>query len=211
GYFTAPAPRDELRVRFDLEGFVVAYTGAHGIANGLDLVLDAANTIRSEPCDIKLLLVGDGPLKASLQRRAGAEGLTNVVFRPAIPKSEMPALLGAVDAGLHCLADLPMFRYGVSPNKLFDYLAAGLPVLTNTQGEVADIVVACGAGVAVAPHDIAGGIRQLWQADPEQRAAWGRAGRDCVRLNYDRNKLADQLEALLDEMAPPPGRGSAPT
>ncbi len=70
------------------------------------------------------LLVGDGVAKQALVDRARSQGLTNVAFHEPVPKMEMAAVLGAADVGLDVLADIPLFRYGVSPNKLFDYTAA---------------------------------------------------------------------------------------
>jgi glycosyltransferase involved in cell wall biosynthesis len=195
--FAPGAARNELRRRFDLEGFVVAYAGAHGRANGLDMVLDAAQELRSAAPDVRFLLVGDGPLKPQLVARAQREGLANVTFMDPIPKREMPALLGAVDAGLHVLADVPLFSYGVSPNKLFDYMAAGLPVITNTAGEMAAMVEGAGAGMAVPPGGIAAGVLALANASPEQLQGWGEAGRRFMRDHASRSAMAARLDRLL--------------
>ncbi len=113
--FEPPAAPDELKKRYGLAGTVFAYTGAHGPANGLQALLDAAAEVKDELPYVRFLLVGDGVAKRSLVERAEAEGLDNVVFREPVPKNEMAALLGAVDVGLHVLADVPLFRYGVSP------------------------------------------------------------------------------------------------
>ena len=200
--FRPPRDRAALRAERGLEGVVVAYTGAHGPANGLDLALDAAGELARVRPEVRLLLVGDGVEKAALQRRAADEGLSNVTFVDAIPKEEVPALLGAVDIGLHVLADVPLFRYGVSPNKLFDYMAAGLPVLTNTPGEVADVVRTAGAGLAVEPGGIAAGIRAMADAGPAQRRAWGEAGRCYVGASRSRTMLAGELQRVLDGLSP---------
>jgi glycosyltransferase involved in cell wall biosynthesis len=195
--FAPGAARTELRRRFGLEGFVVAYAGAHGRANGLDLVLDAAQEIQNTAPQVRFLLVGDGSLKPHLVARAQHEGLANVTFMDPVPKREVPALLGAVDAGLHVLADVALFRYGVSPNKLFDYMAAGLPVITNTPGEMAAMVESAGAGIAVTPAGIADGVLALANASPEQLQQWGDAGRRFMTDHASRSAMATRLGQLL--------------
>jgi len=198
--FRPPATKAVLRARYGLNGFVLAYTGAHGPANGLDLVLDAAAELADEFPHVRFLLVGDGVAKAELVGRARREGIFNVEFRDPIPKVEMPALLGAVDVGLHVLADIPLFRYGVSPNKLFDYMAAGLPVLTNTGGEVAALVEEAGAGLAVSPGGLAAGVRELARASDEQLRGWGSQGRSYIERTRSRTALAVRLKGILDEL-----------
>jgi glycosyltransferase involved in cell wall biosynthesis len=198
--FHPSAAKEVLRRRYGLEGFVVIYAGAHGKANGLDLVLNAAGQIASELPHVRFLLVGDGPMKPNLIARAAAEGLHNVSFLDPVPKREMPDLLGAADAGLHVLADVPLFRYGVSPNKIFDYMAAGLPVLTNTPGEMTELIERAGSGVAVAPRAIAQGVRLLVSADLEERARWGEAGRRFMTEGASRKAMAARLTQLLTEL-----------
>ena len=117
-------------------------------------------------------------------------GVVNVRFLDPIPKREIPALLGAIDAGLHVLADVPLFSYGVSPNKIFDYMAAGVPVLTNTPGEMADLIESAGAGIAVRPRELARGVRMLVSADASQLARWGEAGRRFVTNEAPRTAMA---------------------
>ena len=196
--FVPTGPKEQLRARFGLEGFVVAYTGAHGLANGLELVLDAAQALAAQAPEVRWLLVGDGPEKPGLVAEAGRRGLTSVIFMDPVSKRVMPELLGAVDLGLHCLADVPLFRFGVSPNKLFDYMAAGLPVITNTPGEVAGLVRESGGGLAVDPTGLAAGVEQLSRLRPEERAAMGARGRRFIAERYSRAVLARRLEGLLD-------------
>jgi glycosyltransferase involved in cell wall biosynthesis len=205
--FAPGAAKEELRRRYGLEGFVVIYAGAHGKANGLDLVLDAAGQIASDLPWVRFLMVGDGPMKQHLVNRVAAEGLSSVSFLGPVPKREMPALLGAADAGLHVLADVPLFRYGVSPNKVFDYMAAGLPVLTNTPGEMTELIQRAGSGVAVAPSEIARGVRLLITADREQRAEWGEAGRRFMLEGASRSAMAARLTRMLTEVVERPRAG----
>jgi glycosyltransferase involved in cell wall biosynthesis len=198
--FDPPAPRDELRNRYGMAGLVFVYAGAHGPANGLDLLLAAAGEVRDSLPDVTLVLVGDGPSKADLASDAEKRGLTNVRFMDPIPKEDMPALLGAADVGLHVLADVPLFRYGVSPNKLFDYMAAGLPVLTNVPGEVSDYVEEAEAGLRTEPSGLAAAISRMARVSDDQRRAWGQSGRRHIGAHHTRVKLASDLERLLDSL-----------
>ncbi len=196
--FRVDESRDALRRAYGMEGVVFLYAGAHGPANGLDLVLDAAEALGATAPDIRFWLVGDGVCKPSLIGDASRRGLSNVIFRDPVPKREIPKLLAAADFGLHVLADVPLFRHGVSPNKLFDYMAAGRPVLTNTPGEVARLVSEADAGLAVAPGRIAEGAREMAASNAARRAAWSESGRSYVGRYRCRRVLARQLEALLD-------------
>lgn len=196
----APATKAALRQRFGFpsEEVVAVYAGAHGPANGLDLLLDAAAELRDRAPSLAVVLVGAGATKAHLVARAEAEALGDVRFLEPVPKDEVPALLGAADVGIHCLADADVFRWGVSPNKLFDYFGAGLPVVTNTPGEVAAMVAAAGAGEAVAPDGLADGLARLVEAGPEQRAELGASGRAWLQAERSRPALAARFEAVLD-------------
>ena len=187
----------------EAEPIVFIYAGAHGPANGLDLLLDAADELDALGATYTIRLVGDGVSKAGLVRSAEGRGLANVEFRDAVPKADMPAQFQEAQVGLHVLADVPMFRYGVSPNKLFEYMAAGLPVITNTPGEVSAIVEESGAGVATASTGLADGMRAMLEMGAADRRASGEGGRAWVRENRSRAALARRVEALLDEVARP--------
>jgi glycosyltransferase involved in cell wall biosynthesis len=172
------------------------YAGAHGPANGLHLVLDAARVLlQRERSDLRLLLIGDGPTKAELVTRARDERLTNVVFHDPIPKHAIPSLLKAATGGLMVLEDVALFRYGVSPNKLFDYLAADLPVITNVQGEVGRIVEDADAGVVIPSSSgelLASAMIEV--ADPARSFS---PGSPYVRAHHDRQQLAARLAQVL--------------
>ena len=186
------------------EVFTVVYAGAHGPANGLDVVLDAAELVRSDE-RIRFLFVGDGPAKHDLMTAARARGLSNVEFRGPVPKARMNEVFAEADAGLMVLRDAPLFSFGVSPNKLFDYFAAGLPVVCNVPGEVATMVEAARGGVQAEPgsaQSLVDAILRLASYSPEARAEMGRNARAWVAREHSRTVLADRLDAMLRELIP---------
>lgn len=180
----------------------LVYAGAHGPANGLATVLAAAERLRGE-AGIRFLLVGDGPAKPGLVASARARGLSNVEFRDPVPKAQVPALLAEANAGLMVLRDTPLFSFGVSPNKLFDYFGAALPVVCNVPGEVAGMVRDAGGGEQAADSSaeaLEGAIRRLAARAPAERVEMGRAGRAWVRREHDRGILSDRLDQILQEV-----------
>ncbi|HXY30876.1 MAG TPA: glycosyltransferase family 4 protein [Gemmatimonadaceae bacterium] len=187
------------------------YAGAHGPANGLDTVVDAAALLRDDP-RIRFLLVGDGPSKNDLVARARARSLTNMEFREPVPKDQVAALLLAADLGLMVLRDAPLFSFGVSPNKLFDYMAAGLPIVCNVPGEVADILRQAGSGVQAtdsSPEALASAVRRVAALDPAARSALGAAGRSWVVANNSREALAARVDEALRPLVGDPVTTSA--
>ena len=121
---------------------ILIYSGTHGIANGLDSVLNAVKILNERGISgYQILLIGNGREKQSLMNIAKIQSLkSHIVFMDPISKEKLVGLLNASDVGLQILANVPAFYYGTSPNKFFDYLAAGLPVLTNYPGWVADLI-----------------------------------------------------------------------
>jgi glycosyltransferase involved in cell wall biosynthesis len=180
---------------------MAVFAGAHGVANGLDAVLDAALALRARGrTDIKLVLIGEGKLKARLQQRAAAARLSNVVFAAPVSKAKLAGLMNATDLGLQILADVPAFYYGTSPNKFFDYIAAGVPVLINYPGWLADLVVAHECGFAVPPGDAAAFASALETAasDAEARTRMGHRARALAAERFDRRRLAEQFASWLE-------------
>lgn len=201
-----PGRRSDLQLPGVAAGdFVAAFTGAHGIANGLDAVLDAAAVLRRRGrTDLKLVFIGDGREKERLKSRAGREGLDNCLFFSPMKKSELARLTGRIDCGLMILADVPAFYYGTSPNKFFDYLAAGVPVLNNYPGWLADLIQAHGCGVVVAPgsaETLADGLIRL-AGDPAAAAAMGRNARKLAEVEFSREQLATRFVRLLEATLP---------
>jgi colanic acid biosynthesis glycosyl transferase WcaI len=179
------------------------YAGTHGYAQGLELVLDAGDLLRSRP-EIVFLLVGDGPEKARLQRLAADRGLSNVRFADPRPPQAMPAVFSEARASIVPLLDRPLFR-GARPSKIFPSLACATPVIYAGVGEAAELVQSNGAGLVVPPErpgDLAAAVRRLAD-EPDLAAAMGSAGRRLVERDYSWDAIAGRWLAEL------PPRGAA--
>ncbi len=180
--------------------FVVMYAGAHGISNDLEVVLEAAQLLADEK-DIQIVLLGDGKEKSALQTRARSLGLSNVTFLPPMAKNEIPGALAGADA---CLAILkPLDEYKTTyPNKVFDYMAAGRPVILAIDGVIRDVVESAGCGLFVQPghpEELAKGIRELAR-DKKHSRKMGLQGRMYLEQNFSRTRMGEKLVKLLEEM-----------
>ncbi len=183
---------------------MAVFTGAHGIANGLDAVLDAAAVLKARGrSDIKLVLIGEGRMKSSLVARAEAEGLDNCIFHPPVPKVELSGLMQASDAGLMILANVPAFYFGTSPNKFFDYIASGIPVLCNYPGWVTDLIAENQCGISVRPGDPGRFADALSRMADERQGLrlMGDNGRRLAAREFDRRMLADRFVGVLETSA----------
>ena len=172
---------------------LAVFAGAHGIANGLDAVLDGAAELKKRGRnDIRLLFVGRGKLKPKLQQRARREDLDNCLFLDSMDKETLTGLLAGADLGLMILADVPAFYYGTSPNKFFDYIAAGIPVLNNYPGWLAEMIEEHDCGFSLEPGN------SIAFADALERAAdckdslrlMGERGRRLAKSEFDRKDLS---------------------
>ncbi len=183
---------------------LAVYAGAHGRANGLGTLLDAAAILRARSeTRLRLLLVGEGAEKPALVARARAEGLDNVTFLDPLPRLAIGALLSGSQVALHLLADVPAFAEWTAPNKLMDGLAAGRPVVTNQPGRAARIVAEGPSGIAVPPGDAAALADALVRlaASPALREAMGAAARRQAVMRWDRRLLAAQFCAVAEQAA----------
>ena len=184
--------------------FVAGFTGAHGIANGLDAVLDAAAELqRRGRTDIKLVLIGDGNQKDRLVARAKTEGLSNCLFFPPVKKTEIARITASFDCGLQILADVPAFYRGTSPNKFFDYISSGIPVLNNYPGWLAELIQTHGCGI-VTPRKDATALADALCAladNPERCRVKGEAARRLAIEQFRRSELARQFVEQLERTA----------
>jgi glycosyltransferase involved in cell wall biosynthesis len=192
----------DFRLRHELSGkFVVLYAGAHGMSNDLGIVLEAANQLRN--CsEVAIVLLGDGKEKPALQEQAAELGLENLLFVPPVPKAGMPAVLAAADACLAILKPIPLYAT-VYPNKVFDYMAAGRPVLLAIDGVIRQVVEEAQAGIFVQPGDpmaLAEVVRWL-AVHPVEARQMGLNGRDQVEKIFNREKSAQKLAALIETLA----------
>lgn len=180
------------------------YAGAHGRANGLSTLLDAAAILQARgEARLRILLVGEGSETPALMARAAADGLANVTFLGPLPRAAIGRLHAGCQVALHLLADLPAFAEWTSPNKIMDGLAAGLPVVTNQPGRAARIVEDGPSGIAVPPGDavaLADALVRL-AADPALRARLGAAARSQAVARWDRRRLAARFVAIAEAAA----------
>lgn len=197
-------PKDEgeaFRRAHDLVGkFVALYAGAHGMSNDLGVLLQAAAFLRDRP-RIALVLLGDGKEKTSLMTEADELGLGNVHFLPPVAKNEMGSVLAGADACIAILKPVELYKT-VYPNKVFDYMAAGRPVILAIDGVVREVVIKAEAGIPVKPGDpeaLANAISGLAE-DPSERRAMGENGRRYVEKHFDRPAVAVQLARLMENM-----------
>jgi len=200
--FDPQANGGPFRDQHNLAGkFIAMYAGAHGLSNDLNTVLDAASLLLDQK-DISIVLVGAGKDKPALVRRAAAMGLTNVQFIPPIPKAQMAGALAAANACIAILKPIELYKT-VYPNKVFDYMAAGRPVILAIDGVIREVVEEAGAGIFVPPGDgtkLATAISQLAQ-DRQKAREMGLSGQLYVESHFNRLDLAGRLAELMAGLA----------
>lgn len=174
---------------------LAVFTGTHGNANGLDAVLNAAKVLRDRGRDdIRIALVGQGREKPELQKRVRAEDLNNVLFLDPVPKMRLAGLMAGADIGLQILRNVPAFYYGTSPNKFFDYISAGLPVLNNYPGWLAEMISGKNCGTAVPPDDSHAFADALIEAADDRQALKQKAANalNLAQTEFSRKDLSDK-------------------
>ena len=177
--------------------FKVLYLGAHGQANVLDVIIEAAKIIQDQGYqDIHLLFVGDGPEKEHLIAKANTHGLNNIFFYQPIKKVEVPLLLDNVDIATISIKNISLLgKYGISPNKIFDYLCAGKPIIFAVTA-LNDIVKEANAGISIPPEDppaFAQAIIDLYHLPKHERNLLGANGRRYVEEYHDIPVLVDSV------------------
>ncbi len=177
--------------------FIVLYAGIHGVAQGLETIVQTAQKLKTHK-DILFLFVGEGPEKTSLMAKVENIGLENVIFHPEISRSEMPVFLSAANVALVPLKNLPLFK-GALPSKMFDAWACECPTIVSVDGEARQVLEKAQAGISVEPENpdaLAKAILYL-KENSAIRQQMGKNGRKAVVEKYSRQAQAQQLEHLL--------------
>jgi glycosyltransferase involved in cell wall biosynthesis len=180
------------------EQFVATYCGALGMANDIPTILRAAARLKVTAPDIRILIVGDGKERPSLEASARRDGLGNVMIVGAVPKKRVPEVLASSNACIASLMNIKMFRT-TYPNKVFDYMAAGRPVVLAIDGVIREVVEAAQGGVYVAPGDdeaLAQAVAGL-ASNRAAAAEMGRRGRDFVVEHFDRREQSVAFAEVL--------------
>jgi len=179
--------------------FIVGYVGGHQPSNALETILDAAELLRDSP--VAFVLIGQGSRKEQLQHRAVERNLHNVVFLPPIHKASVPTALAAMDVLYLGLKNQPIFRYGISPNKLMDYLMSAKPVI-HAVSSGNDLVAESGCGISCPgedAHAVSIAVLRLINFSAVERAAMGVRGREYILRNHLYSHLARRfLEAMQE-------------
>lgn len=190
-----------IRSRLNLQNkFIVIYAGAHGPSNDLGILVDAAELIKDNH-DIQVVFVGDGKDKPALVTDVQTRGLTNITFIAPVAKNDMKEVFAMADACIAILKPIELYKT-TYPNKVFDYMAAGRPVLLAIDGVIRSVVEEAGAGVFVQPGNaqlLADAIVDLFGKQTE-RMRMGESGRRYIQEHFERSKFTGRFEQLLWEM-----------
>lgn len=175
---------------------IVGYAGTHGLANALDDLLNAAHRLQDQA---EVVLVGTGPERERLQARVMSEGLGNVHLLPSVSKQAIPSLLATFDVAYIGLQAQPLFRFGISPNKLMDYMMAARPVVMAINAGN-DPVGESGCGITVPAGDVEAitqAVLRLTALPTAEREAMGQAGRAFILRNQTYTQLAQKFVGAL--------------
>jgi len=181
-----------LRKKYGWEDrFIITYVGAHGVANGLDQVLDAAELLADT--NVLFLLIGEGMLKQDLMKQVESRGIKNIAFLPAVPKSEVFKYILMSDMGASILKKVDAFKT-VYSNKTFDYMACKKPILMAIDGVSRELVEEANAGMYIEPENPSeyNRIIRIYLADSKMLQDQGEAGYQYARANFDRKILAEK-------------------
>ena len=177
---------------------VVLFAGAHGIANALDTLLDAGKLLKD--ISVTICLMGGGQEKERLKLRAQQEKITNVIFLERVNKNEVGGILELADILYIGLAKTDLFRFGISPNKMFDYMLAARPIISAIDAGN-DMVKDADCGISVPAEDpeaVANAIKELLAMDELERLRLGENGKAYVLANHNYEKLAADFVAVLE-------------
>jgi glycosyltransferase involved in cell wall biosynthesis len=199
--FRPEANGGEFRKRWNCDGkFVVMYAGALGLANDIPTILRAASRLKDQP-QIRFVLMGDGKERGNLERVTHELQLNNVTFVDSIPRAKMPNALASSDVCIATLKKIEMFKT-TYPNKVFDYMAAGRPIILAIDGVIRQVVEAAKGGVFVPPGNdraLARAVERLYHNRSEAQAM-GAAGRSYVTRHFNRQCQSQVFGELIESI-----------
>lgn len=180
--------------------FIVAYTGAHGLANSLRVIIDSVKILKDY--NVSLILLGSGQEKEKLINYVKCNNISNVYFLPPINKKQIPVFLKYMDLLYIGLKNQSLFRFGISPNKIFDYMMAGKPIIQAIDAGN-DLVKEAKCGESVKPEqvqEITDAILKIKNMPSEERKKLGENGRDYVMRNHTYSVLTIKFLKLMENL-----------
>ena len=187
----------EVKNKIPNEKFIVGYTGTVGVANALDSFCEAAKLLKDEK-EILFVIVGDGQEKKNLMKKYA--NAANILFVDAIAKKQVQSMLALFDACYIGLKKENLFKYGVSPNKLYDYMYSAKPVLYAIDSGENNIVKTAECGVSVEaenPQAIARGVQEIYTMGAERKKL-GTNGKKYILEHFTYDKLAQKYQDLME-------------
>jgi len=178
--------------------FIIGYTGTIGVANAIDDLIEAAKILSSNP-QLHFVLVGSGKEKENLIKKVQSLNLHNITFIDAIPKKQIQSMLEQFDICYIGWQKNSLYRFGIAPNKLPEYLYAGKPIIHAFSGK-GDIVQQAQAGITIEAEDpeaIVGAVQQLYNLTAEQRQQLGSNGKQFVLQHLEYAMIAEKLENIV--------------
>jgi len=189
----------EIEDKIPKNKFIVGYTGTVGVANALDSLCEATNLLKDHK-DIIVIIVGDGQEKENLQKEFSQN--ENILFVDSIPKKQVHSMLAHFDACYIGLKEEPLFKYGVSPNKLFDYMYSATPIVYAIDSGKSNVVRSAECGVSVEaenPEAIAKAILEIYSIGENKREEMGKRGNEYVLEHFTYSKLAEKISKVWGE------------
>ncbi len=178
---------------------IIGYTGGHAISNSLKTIIDAAKQIVESHKDIHFVFIGDGQEKLNLIKQA--EGLNNITFMAPVSKAQIPTILELMDILIITWNKSSIYRFGISPNKIFDYMMAQKPIIHGTDAPNKFVDEAeCGIAIAPeSPNEIVSAIDSLQQMSKEEISIMGKNGKEYILANHDYKVLAERFISVISD------------
>ncbi|MBI5055593.1 MAG: glycosyltransferase family 4 protein [Nitrospirae bacterium] len=179
----------------------VIYVGGIGVGNRVDCIVQAAGILKDKGEDkISFHIIGDGHSKKDIMRYVSDNNLDAVKVWPPVVRKAVPLILKHADAGILCLHNNPVYRYGVNLNKLYDYMASGLPVVFSAEVRN-NLVEHYRTGITVPPSDpgaIAAALQRIKAMAPDERSLMGKRGHQGIAEDYDVQKLSKRYLEFIE-------------